>query len=334
MRTLLIRLGAFGDVLAVTPLVRFLKEKGNEVYFLGSEQAQEILQNNPYVDKFIYHKRDSVPADNLGEYFKNIKRAYECNEMIDLCESYECKIILHPAQPQYNWTKQERMALCNRNIYDLTFELAGYPQEKGHLPEMYFTEDEKQQVAQLVVDYLGSYKILWVLSGSSLHKAYPYTAYVLDRLLKKYPDMIIFTVGDEKCQILETELNNERIIHLSGKISVRQTCLLCKYMDLIISPETGILHASGMYDTPKIGMFTHTTPETITKYFKNDYSMQAKVSCSPCFQIKYEANIQCPIDPVTSAPWCVAFGFDADRVIEKIEEVYEYSRNPLSCVSA
>jgi ADP-heptose:LPS heptosyltransferase len=48
---------------------------------------------------------------------------------------------------------------------------------------------------------------------------------------------------------------------------------LTKFVDLVISPDTGVLHASGCYDTPKIGLLGHTTIENITKYFKNDYSI-------------------------------------------------------------
>ena len=41
--------------------------------------------------------------------------------------------------------------------------------------------------------------------------------------------------------------------------------ILTKLVDLVISPDTGVLHASGAFDTPKIGLLGHTTIENITK---------------------------------------------------------------------
>jgi len=323
-RIIVIRLGAYGDCLVVSPLLRFLKEKKNkEVFVLTQDRGMEVFKNNPFIDKLIYHEPDSIPPEKLGEYFEALKSSYECDELLDLCESIECKLVLHPSQPQYNWTKEERFKLCNKNYYDFTFELAGYPEEKGHLPEMYFTDEEEERNAEFRKDFLGSFIILWCLSGSALHKSYPYTAYVMHQILKKYPDVVFITVGDEKCQILETELNNERIIHKSGKWSFRETALMCKYASLVVSPDTGVLHASGCFDTPKIGLLNHTTRENITKYFKNDFSIEAKVSCAPCFRLIYDAHLQCPIDPITDTCWCSAFGIDADLLVERIEEVYD-----------
>jgi len=323
-KVLVCRLAAFGDAFVTAPLLRYLKEQGNEVYVLTSEtEGMEIFKHNPNITKLIPHKKDSIPCNKLDQYFESIRLAYECDRIIDLCESIECALALHPAQPQYGWTKQERRELCNHNYYDYTFEKAGFPRIKGRLPEIYFTEDEENDNAKFRQDLLGKFVILWCLSGSGLHKAYPYTSLVIDAILKKYPDVVFITVGDESCEILEVGLNSERVIHKSGKWSFRQSAIMAKYAGLVISPDTGMLHASGCFDTPKIGLLTHSTRENITKYFKNDHSIEAKVSCAPCFRLLFDTHVQCPIDPLTDSPWCMALGIDSDLIVERIEQVYQ-----------
>ena len=60
-RVFLIRLGAYGDILGITPLVKYLKEEKKwEVYFHTSERGMELIENNPYIDKIIPYKSDSV----------------------------------------------------------------------------------------------------------------------------------------------------------------------------------------------------------------------------------------------------------------------------------
>jgi len=112
-----------------------------------------------------------------------------------------------------------------------------------------------------------------------------------------------------------------RFIELAGEISMRESMLLTKYVDLVIAPDTGILHASGCYDTPKIGLLGHTTKENITKYFKNDYSIEATCACAPCFYLIYDHAVQCPIERVTSAAWCMAEGIKPEVLFNKIKEV-------------
>lgn len=322
MRILIVRLGAIGDCIQITPLAKYIKERGNEVYILTSEQGMEILKANPFIDKLIYHKKDSVSDSELGDYFARVQKENACDKLINLCESIEVKYLFHPVDPQYNYTKEERLALANKNHYDAIFEAAGYPDIKGRLPQLYFTEDEEKEFMSFRNDIIGKFFVLWCLSGSAMHKVFPYTRYVMETLLNRYPDIVFVTVGDDWCEILEGELESDRIIHKANKWNIRQTAIASKYASLVIAPETGVLHMAGCFDTPKTGLLTHTTRECLTKYFKNDYSMEAKVSCAPCFRMIYNAKIQCPIDSVTAAPWCVAFGFNPDDLISKIEGIY------------
>ena len=109
---------------------------------------------------------------------------------------------------------------------------------------------------------------------------------------------------------------------MSGIWSIRDSLLVTKYVDLVISPDTGILHGAGCFDTPKIGLLTSTSKENITKYFKNDYSLESTVECSPCFRIIDLPEIQCPMSKETlGACECMASGMPAERVYDRICEV-------------
>jgi ADP-heptose:LPS heptosyltransferase len=336
MRILIVRIAAYGDILITTPLIRYLKSQGNEIYYLGSEQAKEILENNPNIDKFIYHKRNSIANDKLDEYFNKIQKDNECEKVINLCESIEVRLALSPDYPQWNWTKKERREYCNKNYYEWTFEIARsqiggeinlsmdewkkFPisENKFYRPAMFFTEEEEDFILNIRQQYLGNKIIMWGLSGSGRQKTYPYVPYIVGDIMREMKNVIIILVGGETCKILEAGFpNHKRILKKSGEFNIRQSILMAKYADLVISPDTGFLHGAGCWDTPKIGLLTHSTKENITKHFTEDYSIESSAICAPCFRLISDASIQCILEPESSA--CLCMSKDCMRP----EDIYE-----------
>ncbi len=102
-------------------------------------------------------------------------------------------------------------------------------------------------------------------------------------------------------------------------------------VDLVVSPDTGVLHASGAFGTPKIGLLGHTSIENITKHFINDYSIESTASCAPCFRLIYDHVAQCPVDMDTTGAWCQAVGIPAETLVDRIEKVIDkHGRERLS----
>ena len=317
-KALIIRLGAIGDHLILTPVIKRLKELGYYVIFNTNKRGKEVYENNPNVDEYIDHD-EKMPVDDLPDHWEKLKEEIKPDLFLNFSESLECNVALHPIQPEYNYTKKERFDLCNRNYYDETEKWAKL-EGCQKLPELYFTPFELEEAKKHIK--AGKFNILWQLSGSGHQKVYPWADYVIGEVLKNHKDIHVITTGDEKCQMLES-IEDADITNLSGRISVRLAMALTGMVDLVISPDTGILHAAGCYETPKIGLLGHTTIENITKYFKNDYSLEAECACAPCFRLIYDHSVQCPCEFVTHAAWCQAEGIKPERVYERVRSIIE-----------
>ena len=303
-RALTIRYGAIGDSIVITPALKRLKEMGYYVILNTSSRGLEVLKNNPNVDEFIPHD-ESIPISKVVEHWEELKKKIPHDLFINFSESIECNIALHPRNPLYVYSKKERMEKCNVNYYDTTEKWAKL-EGCQKTPELFFTAEEEESVKKHLKP--DKYNILWCLSGSGSNKAYPWTDYVMGECIKNMPDVHFITVGSERCQILEDIVNEfpeGKVTQLAGRIPIRESLLLTKLVDLVISPDTGVLHASGCYDTPKIGLLGHTTKENITKYFKNDYSIESGAECAPCMRLIYEYEVQCPLDWVSKAAYCM-----------------------------
>lgn len=340
MRYLVVRIGAFGDCIIITPLLRYLKQEGHEVYVLTSESGKQMLANNPRIDKTLYHKKDSVANEDLEDYFKKVAKDNRCDKVIDLCESVEVTLALDAHDPKYSWTKVERSLVANKNYYEFAFKYGevevpialpgnakirqdGKTRADFYVPEMFFTQEEEDFMKDFRKEHLGKKMILWGLSGSGRNKTYPYVPYVVADLLRADKNLVIVTVGEEACQILEAGIpNHPRVVKKSGIWTMRQSCLFTKYADLVISPDTGLLHASGCWETPKIGLLGHTTIENITKHFKNDHSLEAECACAPCFRLIFEAATQCPIDQEFNCCMCMSKdGIAPEKIYDTVLEV-------------
>ena len=205
------------------------------------------------------------------------------------------------------------------------------PTQETLRPDIYFTEEEEEQNTRFRSKFLGKKIIVWGLSGSALHKSYPYTHMVMSEILDKYPDVVFITIGDDKCEILEQALRHERVIHKSNKWSFREAMCMVKHAYALVCPDTGILHSSGAWDKPKIGLLTCTSITNITKYFTNDYSLEADVPCAPCYRLIYSADMQCPVDKDKNgeglcAPFCNAYGISPITISDIIKHIFTKDR--------
>lgn len=323
MKILLWRTGAFGDMVVVTPLLRHLHNLGHQVFIVCGERGEQVLRNNPHVYKILPHDQ-TVKNELLGEHMQYLMRKHHCERLIDLNESIECAISQHPRSAHYKLPKKERLAKFNRNFYEYCFEHANEPWDSkvDFKPELFFDEKELEEARGYLKP---GFNILVGLSGSGNNKAYPHMMDLCNNILKQHPDIHIITVGDLKCQILEDSIDDGNITKLAGNIPMRVSMALTGLVQLVISPDTGLLHASGCYDTPKIPILGHTTHEMVSKYFSNCHPIEADeklAPCAPCSYMIYDMKMQCPLSPITGSSVCLADGIPLQKVYDKVMELY------------
>ena len=316
MKILVTRLGAFGDSLVLSPVLKELKKQGHEVILHTGERGMTVFENCDYIDEIIPYKDNSLSLDEIHEFIDEKAKEVGADKHINFTGSIEHLLAKHPNDPEYNFPKYERAEVCDKNYYEEAFKWADI-EGKDFNPCIVYTEDEiKEARSHIKKD---KFNILWAMSGSGRHKAYPWVEYVIGEILNNYKDIHFITVGDLKCKIIESF--DGSITNLSGDVSMRMSMCLTGQVDLVISPDTGVLHSSGQFTTPKIGLLGHTTIENITKHFKNDYSLEADCACAPCFRLIYDHSWQCPYDKITGGAWCMSHGITPERLADRIKEV-------------
>lgn len=313
-RALVVRYGAIGDFVQTVPVLKKLKSEGYHVTLNCSETARDVLKYCPYVDELAVQIRDYVPnkgtvSGPLWDYWAELGSKYD--KFVNLTGAAEETLLVpdsrlmtmmaqigekHPELNEqnrfYNSIRAIREQVGDTNYYDNHLAKAGYS-DTGMNGELFFSEQEEIMAQGFRDKYAGRFIVMWVLSGSSYHKRYPYFQQVAQELIVKNPDILLVSVGDAECALIERSESN-KYLPRSGRWQLRTSLVMTKYVDLVVGPETGILNAAGCFDTPKITMLSHSNHNNLCKYWKNDFCVapeQSEVFCHPCHVLHYVHSV-------------------------------------------
>lgn len=327
------RFGGFGDLLQAANLLPELKRQGYHVTFNTTPKGQEILRHDPHIDDWLIQDDDQVPNHELPLFWQALARRY--TKFIQLSESVEGTLLAMPGRANHMWPMSVRAVELNKNYLEWTSQLAELPY---HSEAKFYPSWTECETAQ---DYLAGiraqrapkdlmigvktppvFSILWALSGSSMHKFYPWMDSVIARVLMDLPEAVFILTGDEPCQLLEAGWELEpRVYRESGKLSIRATLTLAQYVDCVVGPETGVLNAVAFEDNAKVIFLSHSTEENLTKHWRNTTSLvPLGQHCYPCHRLHYGKSF-CDEHEETGAAMCQV-KITPDRVVDAIKAAY------------
>jgi ADP-heptose:LPS heptosyltransferase len=315
-----VRYGAIGDMIMASSIFSGLKAQGYRVVVNTYNMGRDILKNDPNVDEFLIQKKDEVKNEDLGDYWKNLAKGYD--KFVNLSESVEGSLLALSWRMPALWPKGAREFLMDRNYLEMAHAIAEVP----FVPraKFYPTKDEIAWAKKEKDRFRGKYVVFWSLSGSALHKLSPWTDLVMHRLFENAPDTVVVLTGGPECQILEAGWEHDsRVWCRSGQWSIRQSLTFAQVADLVVGTETGVLNAVGLEPVPKVILLSHSSPEMLTKHWKNTKVLEPTTKCYPC-RILHVNRQFCPTAP-TGASFC-AESITPDMMYRAIIEQHDAFR--------
>lgn len=339
-RAYLVRYGAYGDHIHVSSVIKALNLDGWHITFEYNLKGAQIHTHNPRIDEHVFFEpsqhKDSELYSLFVRRFKPIKEKYDL--FVNFSGSLENALIEPERSPGYFWPLSLRRAK-NTHIcyYDQSMKWAGLTDKKymGWTGEIYFLKGEHEHVLRQLEPYKDKFIILWAMRGSMWQKAVCHIAKdILNDWVKSHPNTVIITTGDEFCHKWEWVSSHGNtiapekglgdgsatLVHKSARMPFRQALNLSKYVDLVVTPETGLGIGAGAFATPKIMLLTAASLKNIVGNDKNDFSLQSEAWCSPCTRAIYNTR-NCQINPGTKLPICV--DFQKETVLGQMEKVHE-----------
>lgn len=336
---LIVRWGAFGDHVHMSNVIRAFDEDGWNVSVEYNSKGAHIHKANPRIKRHLIFETGTADVvakvrENpmfLNDHIEAVGRNYD--RTVSLQGSLEDALIEPSRSHQYQWPLWKRR-LKNANIcyYDQSMIWAGLTDKKymGRTGEIYFTNEEHQMVGEWVERRKEKYVVLWCLRGSMYQKAvYPMAQEVIGKFCEKHPEALVITTGDDFCKQLEWD--HPQVMHKSGAWPFRQTALLARYVDMVVTPETGLGIVAGVFGTPKIMLLTAASLKNVVGNDENDFSLQSPAWCSPCTRAIYDTDhcehwgdrkdfFSTHSEEGHPLPICV--NFNPEEVLARMEEVY------------
>jgi len=297
-KVLLIRYGAIGDHLMVSPLIQHYHDEGWHITYNVSENGEKIYEGDPRIDDLMVQQMALISSKrtDLDEYWKKLEKDYD--KVVSLIECVEGDLLRIEDTPKYNDSWLKRNAECGGNYIDHHFTRAGLD-IKGRLPVIWLSDKErawaKEEVERIKKKLGKSFIVLWNVFGSSWHKAYPGMFDVWNLLKINRDDIGVLAISDNLGKYVVGNDFNEVAYNGGGRYKIRQSIALHSAVDAVVTPETWSLTAAMGFDAPMIALLSHSSKSNFTMRDKDIFLAPSikDCSCYPCHQLHY-SRIACP----------------------------------------
>lgn len=279
------RYGAYGDAIQASSVIAGLKRLGYHVTFYTAAQGYEVTKHDPHIDKFVVQGNDQVLNHELGQFWAHLAKKYD--KLVNLSESVERSLLALPNTTQFNWSQEMRHKYLDCNYLQFQHDIADL-NHATHDQLFYASEDEIEWAKQQY-KVLDGYVVLWSLSGSAIHKVYPWMDDVIAKLLLSDSKMKVVLVGGADEVMLQQGWEGEtRVVKRAGAWTMRESMAFAQVADMVIGSETGLLNAVAFEANAKIVLLSHSSEHNLTRDWENTIALEPEhTPCYPCHQMHY-----------------------------------------------
>lgn len=309
MKVLIIRFSSIGDIVLTTPVARCLKKQlGAEVHFLTKKNFENILNNNPYIDKVWSIEKE------VKEVLNSLKLE-QFDYIIDLHKNLRSlQIKRHLKTKSYSFDKLniEKWLIVNFKV--------------NRLPNKHIVDRNLETIAPLGIkndneglDYFIPQKDEIIISElcQKYHFNIPNSQYIAlvigaAHATKRMPvEKLVAVCNNIKMPILllggKEDFDNGELIHskstgytlnLCGQLNLNQSASIVKQAFKVVTHDTGLMHIAAAFRKDIISVWGNTIPEFgMYPYVPEGVNVLNKMievkdlGCRPCSKIGHP---KCP----------------------------------------
>ncbi len=331
---IVVRYGGVGDMIQTSSVLAGLKKQGYHVTINSHPNGEMLLRHDPNIDDFIVQDPDQVPREWLSEYWQGLE--WEFDKCVNLSESVEGTLLAMDGRRTHALPKGARHMIMDVNYMDFMHAIGEVPNENRM--NFYPTKTEQKKMDDFR-DKLGNVPVIvWCLSGSSIHKTWPWVPEVVCWLMQ-HTNAKVVLIGDKHCQALEAGVcqtlmkhyfgtsakksnkmklskmlaeiktktdDQNRILCKSGSWDIREALTFLNCTNVVVGPETGVLNAASRMSMAKVVMLSHSSHNNLTRDWVNTTVIEpVDTPCYPCHRLHYNRD-HCPEHKPTGAAMCAA----------------------------
>ncbi len=303
VKFLIVRFSSIGDIILTTPVVRCLKNQvaEAEIHYLTKSRYAQIVTTNPYID------RVHVLNNNLRELVKDLKQE-KFDYIIDLHKNIRTlfvKTSLNRESFSFNKLNLKKWLLVNFkwNIlpeehivdrYMATLHMFAITNDGKGL-DYFIPLSNEVDLAKFILKKPEKLIVI-VVGGGHFTKQIPVEKITeLINHLKYTIVLIGGMIDSEKAKKIMSETDKKNVFNLVGKLSLGESASLISQSDIIVTPDTGMMHIAAAFNRHIVSVWGNTVPEFgMYPYKPGSASKIVEIkglNCRPCSKIGFSA---CP----------------------------------------
>ncbi|MCB9800515.1 MAG: lipopolysaccharide heptosyltransferase II [Candidatus Omnitrophica bacterium] len=318
-KILLIKLGAMGDLILITPSLRMIRNRYPKAHIslLVDKALAPLISTSPYLNEVIMIDRKKLSkVGYLLKWAKKLRR-----ESFDLSVDFQNTKWTHllsalsgiPAR--YGFARGKFGFLVNRP--DKNFETVDAPvkhqfriltklgisklDDELELPLDAEAEDRIEQLLTRKNEMSLSPRVGFVMESSEHWptKRWPFEHFrqLAGELVRKCDcDIVLIGSGQEPEKAEELRaLHPHKILNLSGKTNLKDLVSLIKRLDVIVTGDTAPLHVAAAVGTRIVSFFGPTDPRRHMPPAEDSIVLTRHLACQPCYSgvCRMEEQLAC-----------------------------------------
>lgn len=272
-RVLMMRVGGFGDIILMTPVLREMKRRWPTISidFACMNHYGVVLANLPYVNQVVGYP--------VGRH------AMEC---YDAWIFFENAIEKNPRAEKMHMTDLfAEIAGFKGTVRDLHLLGKGEPALQDKKPDYIVSNNETIWVMEQYPRNAAKRRVCIQVSASGKCRVYPVQKLgqaVAELLKKGWEVFLMGAIGDVVGVKEQPGLRN---LAAAG-LTFRQSCAVINNADAFIGSDSALLHIAGALGIPAVGLYGPFPADLRTRYCPTTVALSGKGSCAPCF---HHANL-------------------------------------------
>lgn len=296
-RILLIKPGAVGDLLQLTPTIRALKRKFPAAaidLMVGSAAAATMFHGNPSLHETFVFDRDGEHRSLAGfmglwrrvrsaryDLVVNFQRS-NLKAWLLIAAALPCRMVIYRKA-------QGRTVHAVVNHLETTAPLGIDPSAEDLSLEIWTGPDDDRFASELFSRHgLDGSQVVALNPGAShLVNRWPleHFARLIDRLSRRNATGIVLIGGGQDQPLADQicGMTTGRPVNLAGKTTITQLAAVLRDCSLLVSGDTGPMHLATAVNTPVIALFGAADPSRTGPVGSGHTVLQASdVGCVPC----------------------------------------------------
>lgn len=279
MNILLSRTDSIGDVILTIPMAGYIKQKfpDSKIYFLGKTYTEAIVKSSEFIDEFVnWDHISAMPESEQVATISNLELAWFIHvfpnkAIAKLAKKAGVPNRVGTSHRTFHWLTCNKKLSFSRKKSDLheaqlnfkllaPLGLAEEP-ELSLLPFLYGMKAKETDLPILP----DSNKISVVLHPKSKGSAREWGLDNFGRLIDllpqdRYTIYISGTADDKKLMETWLQKNSEKVVDITGKLSLEQFVYFISKCSALVAASTGPLHIAAALGKKAIGLYPPIKP--------------------------------------------------------------------------